>query len=219
MKPEQLHIILLSRATAPWHGVGGLERHVADMTRHLLRRGVRVTLVTPPPTARQDADDDGPPWLDDALAGGRLQTRFVPYVTFPFAGRRGTTILDRVTAYPLFGRRAGRVAQRLVEGGGVQIVHGLGASALGCARARARARDRIATVPFIFNPQGLEEFGGTDPSRARLKTLAYRPLRMAVQACSDAADRVIATDEVLAPVVWRTSGRSARGSKASRGTR
>ena len=48
MKPEQLHIILLSRATAPWHGVGGLERHVADMTRHLLRRGVRVTLVTPP---------------------------------------------------------------------------------------------------------------------------------------------------------------------------
>ena len=97
----------------------------------------------------------------------------------------------------------------------MQIVHGLGASALGYARAR----ERIATVPFIFNPQGLEEFGGTDPSRARLKTLAYRPLRMAVQACSDAADRVIATDEVLAPVVWRTSGRSARGSKASRGTR
>ena len=123
----------------------------------------------------------------------------MPYVTFPFAGRRGTTILDRITAYPYFGRRAGRVAQRLVDEGRAQIVHGLGASALGYAQARAR--DRIGTVPFIFNPQGLEEFGGTDPSRARLKTLAYRPLQAAVRACSDAADRVIATDEVLAPVV------------------
>ena len=200
MNPERLRIVLLSRAVAPWHGVGGLERHVADMTRHLVRRGVRVTLVTPPPGRHMEEEDSvALPGLDDAVADGRLETRFVPYVTFPFAGRRGTTILDRVTAYPVFGRRAGRVAQRLVERGGVQIVHGLGASALGYAQARAR--DRIGTVPFIFNPQGLEEFGGTDPSRARLKTLAYRPLQAAVRACSDAADRVIATDEVLAPVV------------------
>lgn len=200
MNPERLRIVLLSRAVAPWHGIGGLERHVADMTRHLVRRGVRVTLVTPPPGRPAGAENGTAlPGLDDALMDGRFETRFVPYRTFPFAGRRGTTILDRITAYPYFGYRAGRVAQRLVEGGGVQIVHGLGASALGYARERTR--DRIATVPFIFNPQGLEEFGGTDPSRARLKTLAYRPLRMAVQACSDAADRVIATDQVLAPVV------------------
>ena len=200
MNPERLRVVVLSRAVAPWHGVGGLERHVADMTRHLVRRGVRVTLVTPPPAPHIEEEDAvALPGLDDAVADGRLETRFVPYVTFPFAGRRGTTILDRITAYPVFGRRAGRVAQRLVEAGGVQIVHGLGASALGYAQARAR--DRIGTVPFIFNPQGLEEFGGTDPSRARLKTLAYRPLQAAVRACSDAADRVIATDEVLAPVV------------------
>ena len=200
MNPERLRIVLLSRAVAPWHGVGGLERHVADMTRHLVRRGVRVTLVTPPPAPHVEAEEAAVlPGLDDALADGRLETRFVPYVTFPFAGRRGTTILDRITAYPVFGRRAGRVAQRLVEAGGVQIVHGLGASALGYAQARAR--DRVGTVPFVFNPQGLEEFGGTDPSRARLKTLAYRPLQAAVRACSDAADGVIATDEVLAPVV------------------
>lgn len=200
MNPEGLRMVLLSRAVAPWHGVGGLERHVADMTRHLVRRGVRVTLVTPPPS-RPVARDDAPtlPGLDDAVVDGRLETRFVSYVTFPLAGRRGTTVLDRITAYPYFGRRAGRLAQRLVDGGGVQIVHGLGASALGYARARAR--DRLETVPFVFNPQGLEEFGGTDPSRARLKTLAYGPLRAAVRACSDAADRVIATDEVLAPVV------------------
>lgn len=202
MNPERLRVVLLSRAVAPWHGVGGLERHVADMTRHLVRRGVRVTLVTAPPS-RQEGAEAGDcatlPGLDDAHTDGRFETRFVPYVTFPFAGRRGTTILDRVTAYPYFGRRAGRLAQRLVEDGGVQIVHGLGASVLGYARQRAR--DRIGTVPFVFNPQGLEEFGGTDPSRARLKTLAYWPLRVAVRACSDAADRVIATDEVLAPVV------------------
>ena len=199
MKPEQLHIVLLARAMAPWHGVGGLERHVADMTRHLLRRGVRVTLVTPPPTVRLDDDDEASPWLDAALADGHLTVRHVPYLTFPLAGRGGTTILDRVTAYPLFGFRAGRVAQRLVEQGGVQIVHGLGASALGYAQTRAR--DRIATVPFVFNPQGLEEFGGTDPSRARLKTLAYRPLQAAVRVCADAADRVISTDDALTPMV------------------
>ena len=200
MNPERLRIVLLSRVVAPWHGVGGLERHVADMTRHLVRRGVRVTLVTPPPVQEVVEEEAAAlPGLEDALNDGRLETQFVPYVTFPFAGRRGTTILDRITAYPYFGYRAGRAAQRLVEGGGVQVVHGLGASALGYARERTR--DRIATVPFIFNPQGLEEFGGTDPSRARLKTLAYRPLRVAVRTCADTADRVIATDNVLAPVV------------------
>ena len=118
MNPERLRIVLLSRAVAPWHGVGGLERHVADMTRHLVRRGVRVTLVTPPPAPHVEAEEAAVlPGLDDAVADGRLETRFVPYVTFPFAGRRGTTILDRITAYPVFARRAGRVAQRLVEHG------------------------------------------------------------------------------------------------------
>ena len=68
MKPEQLHVILLARAVAPWHGVGGLERHVSDMTWHLLRRGVRVTLVTPPPSVRQDADAETLPLLDAAVA-------------------------------------------------------------------------------------------------------------------------------------------------------
>ena len=57
MNPERLRIVLLSRAVAPWHGVGGLERHVADMTRHLVRRGVRVTLVTPPPARHVEAEE------------------------------------------------------------------------------------------------------------------------------------------------------------------
>jgi glycosyltransferase involved in cell wall biosynthesis len=122
----------------------------------------------------------------------------VPYRTFPFAGRRGTTILDRSTAYPIFGERAGRLAWTLVRDERLDVVHGLGASVLGYARRRARC-----TAPLVLNPQGLEEFGATDPSRARAKRAAYLPLRRAVLACARAADCVIATDRALEPAVLR----------------
>jgi glycosyltransferase involved in cell wall biosynthesis len=69
---------------------------------------------------------------------------------------------------------------------------------LGYARAR-----RTAPAPLVLNPQGLEEFGATDPSKARLKRAAYLPLRRAVLACAAAADAVIATDRALEPVVLR----------------
>ena len=194
MRADDLHVVLLTRAVFPWHGNGGLERHVHDLVRHLARRGVRVTMITRPPTVAgtesMDPPGDGP---------GHVSARFVPYRTFPFAGRRGTTVLDRSTAYPWFGWRAGRLAARLVRAGGIQLVHGLGASCLGYVRPRRR--DPLGTVPLVFNPQGLEEFGATDPSRARLKRVVYRPLQCAVRACARAADQVIATDRVLLPVV------------------
>ena len=193
MTAGHLQVVILTRAVHPWHGVGGLERHTGDLVRHLLARDVRVSLVMPPPR--------GAAGNDDVARDSRLTTHVVPYRTFPFAGRRGTTVLDRSTAYPLFGWRAGRLAQRLVAKGGVQIVHGMGAAVLGYARARAR--DRLGTVPLVLNPQGMEEFGATDPSRARLKRLAYRPLQAAVRTCAAAADRVLATDAVLLPVVLR----------------
>jgi glycosyltransferase involved in cell wall biosynthesis len=69
---------------------------------------------------------------------------------------------------------------------------------LGYARRRS-----TATAPLVLNPQGLEEFGATDPSRARLKRAAYLPLRMAVRACAQAADCVIATDRALEPAVLK----------------
>jgi glycosyltransferase involved in cell wall biosynthesis len=194
MKPEDLHVLVLARAVWPLHGMGGLERHVHDLVRHLLKRGVRVTLITQRPY-------DASPTVSARLDDDRIERRFVPYLTFPFAGRRGTTVLDRSSAYPLFGWRAGRLAARLVRSGGIQIVHGLGASALGYAGARRR--DWLGTVPFVFNPQGLEEFGATDPARAPLKRLAYRPLQAAVRHCARAADRIIATDRVLVPTVLR----------------
>jgi glycosyltransferase involved in cell wall biosynthesis len=105
-------------------------------------------------------------------------------------------VLDRSTAYPLFGMRAGRIAADLVRDGAIDIVHGLGASVLGYARRRAKS-----SAPLVFNPQGLEEFGATNPRGARLKRAGYLPLRRAVLACARASDRIIATDRSLEPVV------------------
>jgi glycosyltransferase involved in cell wall biosynthesis len=67
---------------------------------------------------------------------------------------------------------------------------------LGYARRRSKSG-----APLVFNPQGLEEFGATNPHQARLKRAAYLPLRRAVLACARAADRIIATDRSLEPIV------------------
>jgi glycosyltransferase involved in cell wall biosynthesis len=185
-----MRVAVVARAVMPLHGFGGLERHVHDLVRHLAARGVHVTLITPP--ARSGSDVRGA----DPFGSPLVTLRPVPYVTFPFAGRRGTTVIDRSTAYPIFGLRAGRVALSLVREGSIDIVHGLGASVLGYALARRRA-----TAPLVFNPQGLEEFGASDASAEPLKRLGYLPLRAAVLACARAADRIIATDRALEPVV------------------
>jgi glycosyltransferase involved in cell wall biosynthesis len=196
-----IRVALVARSAAPLHGYGGLERHVHDLARYLADSGLDVTLITREPVRKDPA---GAPESLQSLASRihpKLTLVTVPYRTFPLAGRRGTTVIDRSTAYPLFGERAGRVALDLVRQGKADIVHGLGASVLGYARQRA-----TAAAPLVFNPQGLEEFGATDPSRARLKRVAYLPLRIAVLACARAADRVIATDRSLVPVVKRHLG-------------
>ena len=181
-------VAVVARSVFPLHGLGGLERHVYDLVQHLARAGVEVTLIT-----RRASGAGATP--DEAL-DPRITLVTVPYRTFPLAGRRGTTVLDRSTAYPLFGLRAGRAAWDLVRRGRIDIVHGLGAAVLGYAKRRASS-----TAPLVLNPQGLEEFGGTNPSLAGLKRAGYLPLRRAVLACARAADRVIATDRSLEPVV------------------
>jgi glycosyltransferase involved in cell wall biosynthesis len=182
---KRLRVAITARSVFPIHGPGGLERSVYDLARYLARHDVDVTLITRTPTAAHPGD-----------IHPSVELKYVPYRTFPFAGRRGTTVIDRSTAYPLFGARAGAVAADLVERGAIDIVHGFGASVLGYARRRARR-----AAPLVLNPQGLEEFGATDPSRARLKRMAYLPLRRAVITCARAADAVIATDRALEPVV------------------
>jgi glycosyltransferase involved in cell wall biosynthesis len=181
-----LRIAVLARSVFPLHGYGGLERHTGDLVRHLRSAGVRVELITRSPVEPATGN------LDDVAD----RVHVVPYRTFPFAGRRGTTVIDRSTAYPLFGLRAGNLAASLAHEGRVDVVYGLGASALGYARAKSRGTVR---VPFVFNPQGLEEFAASGAKR-----LGYAPLRAAVRACARSADCVIATDRVLEPFVRRT---------------
>jgi len=186
MTPPRVAIV--SRSVFPIHGRGGLERSVYDLARHLAERDLPVTLITRTPT--------GPSAVNASGIHPRVSVRFVPYRTFPLAGRRGTTVVDRSTAYPLFGLRAGALAAAMVERGEIDIVHGFGASVLGYARRRPNL-----PAPLILNPQGLEEFGATDPSRAKLKRLAYLPLRRAVLLCAQRADAIIATDRALEPMV------------------
>src|SRR5262245_28796829 len=189
----RLRVAVVARAVMPLHGHGGLERSVHDLVTHLAERDVSVTLITPPPSAR----DGG----IAALPSPNISLQHVRYVTFPLANRRGTTIIDRSTAYPAFGVRAGRLALGLVRQGQIDIVHGFGASVLGYAMARRRA-----PAPLVLNPQGLEEFGATAETAARLKRLGYWPLQRAVLACSRAADRIIATDRALEETVIRHLG-------------
>ena len=186
MKRAVIRVAVVARSVFPLHGLGGLERHVYDLVRYLAEAGVETTLVTRTPKEGHAADEIHP----------RITLATVPYRTFPLAGRRGTTVIDRSTAYPLFGLRAGRLVWQLVRDGKIDIVHGLGASVLGYARRRA-----TSAAPLVLNPQGLEEFGATNPRRARLKRAGYLPLRRAVRACAKAADRIIATDQALEPIV------------------
>ena len=190
--PVGLRLAIIARSVAPLHGVGGLERHVGDLVRHMLERDVEVTLITRGVT---NADQLA------TLAHPRLTVRQVPYRTFPLAGRKGTTVLDRSTAYPLFGYRAGRVAAGLAEEGRLDLVYGHGASALGYALAHRRRPH--TTPPFVFNPHGLEEFGGVDGTYGGhpAKRIGYAPLRRAVRLCAQAAERVIATDRAIGPVI------------------
>jgi len=189
-----LRVAVLTRAVAPLHGVGGLERSTHDLVQHLLARGATVDLFTRPPTTR------------DSWSHERLAFRFVPYCTFPGAGRRGTTIIDRSTAYPMFGYRLGRAAAAMATRGQIDVAYGLGASTFGYAMARRRTPG--ATAPLVLNPQGLEEFGGIDGSYGGrpAKRIGYEPLRRVVRYCAGAADRVIATDRALEPLIARNLG-------------
>jgi glycosyltransferase involved in cell wall biosynthesis len=189
---------VLTRAVYPLHGYGGLERHVYDLLRHLLgTRRVFITLICPPPARHHERK--APPEHLEVLRDPGLKIRHVPYRTFPFAGRRFTTVIDRSTAYPRFGERAGRLAAQLAATGEIDLVYGLGASVLGYARRHGT--NGKASAPLVFNPQGLEEFGATNPEFAGLKRVAYRPLQAAVRTCAQAADRVIATDRSLEPML------------------
>ena len=104
-----LRVAVVSRAVYPLHGLGGLERSVYDLVRHLAARGIEITLITRPAERATKPDTTWP----DGVA-----VRFVPYRTFPFAGRRGTTILESRHRVPAVRRtrRAGCLGPRDLGG-------------------------------------------------------------------------------------------------------
>ena len=189
---RQLRVTVVARAVLPLHGFGGLERSVRDLVRHLAASDVDVTLIVPPPSGVVRRTGGDP------FASPRIHLKHVNYVTFPFANRRGTTILDRSTSYLVYGERAGRLAGAIAAAGQTDIVHGFGASVLGYARMR-----QPLPAPLVFNPQGLEEFGATLARQPALKRIGYSPLRWAVRRCAKAASCIIATDVALEATVAR----------------
>lgn len=186
-RPHPLRVAVIARAVMPFHGLGGLERSVRDLVRHLAARDVDVTLIVPPPTVQRTS-------ATDVLASPRITIRHVPYVTFPFANRRGTTVLDRSTSYLIYGVRAGRLAARMATAGAADVIHGFGASLLGTTFERP-------DVPIVLNPQGLEEFGATGSALPFAKRAGYAPLRWAVRRVARSSDRIISTDRSLDPTV------------------
>ncbi len=147
MMTRPLSVAVVARAVMPLHGVGGLERSVHDLVRHLAARGVEVTLIVPPPVT---------------CSGRRTPTRS-PHrtsisATFPTCRSRSPIVVERrcwIAARRTCCTAGAPAAWRdsLANSGGVDLVHGFGASVLG-------ASDGMM-APLVLNPQGLEEFGAT----------------------------------------------------------
>src|SRR5438477_10480033 len=153
----ELHVVVATRAVAPQHGHGGLEKAAAYHLRHLARRGVRLTVFTQPPYSGAPPSD---------LPPGAVAWREVPYRSAPLPLRRNS-IPDRLLHYGAFARRVGRAIAALARRERVDVVHAHGLAGAGYAReigreGAARARDGRAgdgrLPPLVLNPHGLEEF-------------------------------------------------------------
>ena len=170
-----MKVALLSRAAAPWHGRGGLERHVAALRKYLLRAGVGVALYTTPPTASAETASD---------------VRFVPYRVLPWPRRPGFVVLDRDTNYLAWSLRAGKAVLSEED---IDLVQADGGAGFGYA-FQAGAGD----PPLVLHPHGMEEFKA--PS---LKRTAYLPLRAATRLAARRARRVLAPDASMKEEVRR----------------
>jgi glycogen(starch) synthase len=169
-------VAVLSRAVFPFHGKGGLERHVRALVRHLVRRGLEVTLYTPPA-----------PFAEDRLEGARL----VPFSCRPIPWPRspGFVILDRSTNYLLWSL----AAARRVLSDRPDVVHAEGGAGFGYA-----CRRKPGDPPLVLHPQGLEEF-----KAPWLKRTGYLPLRLATGYAARRAQSVVVPDVSLLPDVSR----------------
>ena len=178
-----MNIAVASRAVAPLHGVGGLERAVADVCTALADRGHHVTLVTATPT--HDEADDSLLRVDELIT--------VPWADNRMLRRGG--VLDRVVHYPRFVRR---MTEALKAGDTIfdaAIGHGAAAAAFIPLLENGQVRR------LLINPHGMEEFSATGLKRALLASQ-----RALVRRAARHADRAIALDAFLVPDVMRNLG-------------
>lgn len=182
-----MRVALLAPRALPWHAYGGLERHVFDLARHLRRAGAEVDLFISTPQR------DAAPFAVDP--GFRLE--IVP--GRPSFRARGTVVLSRDVLYPLLSLRMGRRAAVAVKQRGIDAVVAQGLTGFGFAWWRERFGLR---APLVLNPQGMEE--SITPSR--LKRAAYWPFRRLTRYAARRAERVVATDAGLVPVVESVFG-------------
>lgn len=175
-----MNIAVASRAVAPLHGVGGLERAVADVCSALTDRGHRVTLVTATPT--QGAVDDSLLRVGELIA--------VPWAELHMLRRGG--VLDRRIHYPRFIHRATDALQARGTIFDAAIGHGAAAAAF------VPLLDSGQVRRLLINPHGMEEF-----SAGGLKGALLAPQRSRVRMAGRHADRAIALDAFLVPEVMR----------------
>ncbi len=164
-----MRVALLSRAVFGLHGYGGMERHVTELARFLARAGVRVTVVTTPPT--RDAQWNEPGVECQIITAPRLPLRGIP---------------NRVINYPIWSRRAGHYVAR----NNFDVVHAQGLSGWGYSNTLARGR---SNPPLVINPQGMEEFKTTFAKRT-----AYAPFQFFARQAAQRAAALIAADSAAA---------------------
>jgi len=188
MSESPLHIVMVSRRVHPAHGPGGMERKVFDLVVRLAAAGVGVELFTETP-----ADAERAIAASAAMPEG-VVLNWVPGRWLPIGDRTGTVVLDRITNYALWARRAGRWI-RDSRDAPPTVVHAHGLAAWGFVGLDPGA-------PLVMSVEGLEEFevpGGA-------KRMAYAPFRRRMRQAAVAADVVISTDRALQPVVEKHLG-------------
>jgi len=171
-----MKIAVATRAIAPLHGHGGLERAVADSCAALAARGHDVTVFTTTRTTRE------------ALAQLPFAVIELPWGQLPLLRRGG--VLDRATHYARFTRRLTRAITATDETYDIAIGHGAAAAAFIPLRGTGRVHR------LLLNPHGMEEFTAPPLKRAML-----RGQRALVHRAATVADRIIATDAALVPAV------------------
>jgi glycogen(starch) synthase len=181
-----MKVAILARHLYPYHGFGGLERHIYFLTKHLTNKGVQVILLLSPP--KRDYTPSEEP------SGEKL---FISSFRLPLLGKlRRTIILDRISNYYLFTKKLGRVMEELAKKNRIDIVYAHGLAGYGYALALKRNN---TLPPLILNPHGMEEFLTTNQA----KQFLYTPFRYWVRKTAEKAARVIATDSCMIDTVVR----------------